>query len=98
MPALAVGLLESPTHALYVAVLYMAVQLVESYVVEPMVEAKAISLPPALIVAAQVISAMWLGPIGVLIATPLLVVLAVAVQILYQRGALGEDVSVIGTG
>lgn len=96
IPALAVGLLQSPTHALYVAALYLGVQLLESYVVEPLVEARAISLPPALIIGAQVISAVWLGAIGVLIATPLLVVVVVAVQILYQRDVLGDDVEVIG--
>lgn len=97
IPALAVGLLQSPMHALYVAALYLGVQLLESYVVEPMVEARAISLPPALIIGAQVISAVWLGPIGVLAATPLLVVVVVAVQILYQREVLGDDVKIIGS-
>lgn len=97
IPALAIALLKSPTHALYVAALYLGVQLLESYVVEPVVEARAISLPPALIVGAQVISAVWLGPIGVLIATPLLVVVVVAVQILYQREVLGDEVDVIGS-
>ncbi len=96
-PALAIGLLQSPMHALYVAVLYLGVQMVESYVVEPMVEAKAISLPPALIIAAQVITSIWLGAVGVLIATPLLVVIVVMIQIVYQRGALGDEVSVIGS-
>lgn len=97
IPALAIGLLKSPMHAVYVAALYLGVQLLESYVVEPMVEARAISLPPALIIGAQVISAVWLGSIGVLIATPLLVVVVVAVQILYQREVLGDDVDVIGS-
>jgi len=97
IPPLAVGLLKSPMHALSVAALYLGVQLLESYVVEPMVEARAVSLPPALIIGAQVISAVWLGAIGILIATPLLVVAVVAVQILYQREVLGDDVDVIGS-
>jgi predicted PurR-regulated permease PerM len=97
IPALAVGLLKSPMHALYVAALYLGVQMLESYVVEPIVEARAISLPPAMIIGAQVISAVWLGSIGVLVATPLLVVVVVAVQILYQRDVLGDDVDVIGS-
>lgn len=96
VPAVAMGLLESPMHAVYVAILYMGVQLLESYVVEPLVEARAVSLPPALIIAAQVFCVMWLGPMGVLLATPLLVVVVVAVQMLYLRDGLGETVEVIG--
>lgn len=96
IPALAVALLESPTRALYVGGVYLIVQLIESYVVEPLVEGRAVSLPPALIVISQVINTLWLGPIGVLLATPLLVVIVVSLQILYLRGVLGEDVDVIG--
>lgn len=96
IPAVAMGLLESPMHALYVALLYLGVQLLESYVVEPLVEAHAVSLPPALIIVAQVMAAVWLGPIGVVIATPLLVVVAVAVQMLYLQDVLKEEVQVIG--
>lgn len=96
IPSVAVGLLESPMHAAYVAFLYLGVQLLESYVVEPLVEAHAVSLAPALILASQVMAAVWLGPIGVVIATPLLVVVVVAIQMLYLQDALGEDVEVIG--
>jgi predicted PurR-regulated permease PerM len=97
IPAFAVALLQSPTRALYVVALYLAVQLLETYVVEPLVEARAVSLPPALIIVSQVISAVWLGPVGVLIATPLLVVVVVSLQILYVRGVLSEPVEVIGS-
>lgn len=96
LPALAIGLLKSPMHAVYVAALYLGVQLLESYVVEPLVEARAVSLPPALIIVAQVISAVWLGAIGILIATPLLVVVVVGVQMLYLHDTLGDEVDVIG--
>ena len=96
IPSVAVGLLESPMHAVYVAILYLGVQVLESYVVEPLVEAHAVSLAPALILASQVMTAVWLGPIGVVIATPLLVVVVVAVQMLYLQDALKEDVEVIG--
>ena len=97
VPAVAVGLLKSPTHGLYVAVLYLGVQLVESYVAEPVIEARAISLPPGLIIIAQIVAAVWLGTIGILLATPLLVVTVVAVQMLYLQDILDEDAPVIGS-
>lgn len=98
LPALAMGLLKSPMHGLYVVILYMGVQVLESYVVNPLVEARAISLPPALIVIAQVVAATWLGAMGILLASPLLVVVVVAIQMLYLDARLGEDVQVIGNG
>lgn len=96
IPSVAMGLLQSPLHGLYVCILYLGVQVVESYLVEPLVEARAVSLPPALIIASQVFITVWLGPIGVVIATPLLVVVSVAVQMLYLQDTLGDEVDVIG--
>lgn len=96
IPSVTMGLLQSPLHGLYVCVLYLGVQFVESNLVEPLVEARAVSLPPALIIAFQVFTTVWLGPIGILIATPLLVVVSVAVQMLYLQDALGDQVDVIG--
>jgi predicted PurR-regulated permease PerM len=90
IPAATVAFLESPNHALYVLLLYCGVQLIESYVFEPLVEGRAVSLPPALILMAQVASAVWLGAIGIVIATPLLVVIGVCVQVLYIEGQLAE--------
>lgn len=70
-------------------------QLIESYVVEPLVEGSASSLPPVdrHFPGDQCAVA---GPHRVLIATPLLVVLVVSLRILYVRGVLAEDVEVIG--
>jgi predicted PurR-regulated permease PerM len=97
IPAVAVALLQGPMQAVYVTLLYSGVQLVESYVVEPLVEARAVTLPPALIIASQVIATLWLGPIGVVLATPLLVVVVVLVQMLYIEDVLHERTDIIGT-
>ena len=97
IPAVAVALLQSPMQGAYVTLLYLGVQLVESYVVEPLVEARAVTLPPALIISGQVIATLWLGPIGVLLATPLLVVLMVMVQMLYLEDVLHERTEVVGS-
>ena len=95
-PALAVALMESPRLALSVGGLYLVTQLLESYVGEPLIEGKTLSLPPGLIILFQVVCGLWLGVLGVVIATPLLVVVMVAVQMLYVQDALGDPMPVSG--
>lgn len=97
IPAMLLGLLDSPAMAGYVALLYLVVQVVESYLVTPIIEQRAVSLPPALLIMAQLLCGVLLGLPGLLIATPLVVVAVVAVQMLYLQDILGESVAVLGT-
>lgn len=90
VPAMAVAFAVSPELALQVLALYAGLQLVETYVLDPLVEARAVELPPALVLLAQVLSVVWFGALGVLIATPLLVVVVVAVRMLYVEDRLGD--------
>lgn len=93
VPAVAVALVQSPELALQVLVLYLAIQAIETHVVDPLVEAHAVRLPPATIAIAQVLAAVWFGPVGLLIATPLLVVIVVATRMLWIEDRLGEPIS-----
>ena len=97
-PALAVALMEGPRQALYVGALYVVTQLIESYIGEPLIEGKTLSLPPALIILFQVICGLWLGVLGIVIATPLLLLFMVAVQMLYVHDVLGDSMKVAGQG
>lgn len=90
LPALAVAFVEGPRKALEVLVVYLVIQFAESYLLDPLVEARAVRLAPALVLIAQVFAVVWFGPIGVLYATPMLVVLVVAVRMLYLEDHLGE--------
>jgi hypothetical protein len=56
----------------------------------------ALSLPPAVLLTAQLASGVLFGMIGVLLATPLTVVLMVLVQMLYIRDVLGEPIQLLG--
>lgn len=96
IPALAVSLLQGPKTALYVTLFYLGIQFVESYLAEPLIEAKTVTIPPALLVLAQILSVLWLGFIGVLLATPLVIITVIAVQMLYVQRVLGEDIEVAG--
>lgn len=90
LPAIAVAFVEGPRKALEVLVVYVVIQFAETYLLDPVVEARAVRLAPALVLIAQVVTVVWFGPIGVLYATPMLVVVVVAVRMLYLQDHLGE--------
>jgi len=90
LPALAVAFTEGPQTALQVLVVYAVIQLAETYLLDPLVEARAVKLAPAMVLVAQVVAVVWFGPVAVLYATPLLVVVVVAVRMLYVEDHLGE--------
>lgn len=96
VPAVLLALMEGPTRALYVVLLYMGVQAVESYLITPLVQRRAVSLPPGLTLTAQVLAGVLLGVMGLVMATPLAAALLVVVQMLYVQDVLGDPVSVAG--
>jgi predicted PurR-regulated permease PerM len=66
-----------------VVVGYMVVQLVESYVVTPLIEQKAVSLPPALVIAFQAVMSVLFGFVGAVVASPVLAAGKTIVEMLY---------------
>ncbi|HEX5042491.1 MAG TPA: AI-2E family transporter [Candidatus Polarisedimenticolaceae bacterium] len=90
-PAVLLALVQRPSLALWVVLLYTAVQAVEAYLLTPMVERRTVSLEPALIVAAQLFAAVFLGALGVLLASPITAVVLVLVRMLYLEDVLGES-------
>lgn len=83
IPAILLALLKSPIFALYVAILYLVIQTIESYLITPLIQQKSISLPPALIVFMQLVMSLLVGSLGLALATPLLAVISVAIKQLY---------------
>ena len=93
IPAVLVGLAEGPRVALYAAGVFLVVQTLESYVLMPLVNKRAVSLLPAMTISAQILMGLLVGGLGVLFATPLVLSATVLVQMLYLEDALGEDVT-----
>ena len=89
VPAILLAFALSPEAALWTAGLYLMVQQLEGNLIEPMVQQRAVSLPPALLVFALVSGGLLFGMAGILLAAPLTVVLFVMVKRLYVREALG---------
>jgi predicted PurR-regulated permease PerM len=96
VPAVLLGFSISPTTALWVIALYLLIQQIEGNVVQPIVQRRAVDLPPALTLFALVAFGVLFGPLGVVFATPLAVVVLVAVKQLYVSDLLGETVHVPG--
>lgn len=91
VPALLLGFIDSPLMALKVLILYIVVQLIESNIVTPLIERETVELPPALTIVFQLGLAVMVGGLGLVLASPLLVVLMVVVQMLYIQDVLGDD-------
>jgi predicted PurR-regulated permease PerM len=83
IPAVLLGLMESPSTALIVACIYVGVQIIQSAVTQPVIQQKMVSLPPALTIFAQVALGMVAGFWGVLLASPIVVIVLKVVNRLY---------------
>jgi predicted PurR-regulated permease PerM len=96
VPGLILALTQSPTEALWALLVYVVVQQIEGNILMPVVQKKAVSLPPALTVFGVVAAGILFGIPGLTFAGPLLVVAFVLVKRLYVRGALGTSTPVPG--
>lgn len=87
VPAVAAAFLISPTKALSVAIFYFVLQQIQSALTVPLVERRAVNIPPAALLAWQLMLVIGFGFLGLFVATPLLAVLAVALRVLYFEPA-----------
>ena len=90
LPAVLMALSQSPTAALYTALLFLVVQQVEGHVLMPMIQKRTTSIPPALTILMILAAGSVFGFVGMVLATPLLVVVLILVQMLYVEEML-ED-------
>jgi len=90
VPAILVGFAEGPQLALYIALLFLGVQMIESYILAPLIQHRAVHLAPAAILFSQVLMGAIVGALGVAVATPLAAAVMVAVGMLYVEDALGD--------
>lgn len=89
--AVAPGLLaymKSPTLLLYVLGLYLAIHLLDGYILVPLVQRRATHLMPALTLAAQLALGLLWGILGIAVATPLVAVLLTVVRMAYVEDVL----------
>ena len=90
IPALLVALPEGPDKVLWVLALYVGLQQVESNVLVPLVQQRTAELPPVLGLFALVAFTTLFGPVGIIVAAPLTIVLIALVKKLYVEDVLGR--------
>ncbi len=96
VPAVLLALTQDTSTALYVVLLYAAIQLIEGNVLTPLVLQRAVELPPVLTITALVVLGTLFGFLGLLLATPLLATALVLVKMLYVQDVLGDPIDVSG--
>ena len=77
---LSVALLDTPWKSLAVLGLYILIQNIESYIITPSIMQKQVKLLPGLTITAQFIFTVLFGPLGLLLAIPMAVVIQVFVK------------------
>tara|TARA_R100001369_G_scaffold21881_1_gene39634 strand:- start:4753 stop:5886 length:1134 start_codon:yes stop_codon:yes gene_type:complete len=87
-PAVLIALMQGGNMFIYVLILYFAIQIVESYLITPMIEKKMVHLPPALTLFWMVLLGVLTGILGLILATPILAALIVIIKELYVKDFL----------
>lgn len=89
VPILLAAMAQGTTMMLWALGVHTVIQIVEGYVLAPLIQRHAVDLPPVLTLAAVTLFGTLFGAIGVALATPLVAVLKVAVTRLYVEDRLG---------
>jgi len=91
-PAIAMGFLDGPEKALYVALAYVVIQQVESNILQPLLMQKGLELPAVLTIFTQGVLSLVFGFMGLLVAVPMLAAVIVPIKMLYVRDVVGDKV------
>lgn len=95
IPPTLIAFTMSPTQALYVFLLYLGIQAVESYLITPVIQRRAVALPPVILILAQLIFGFFFNFLGLAIAAPFAAMLMTATKMLYVEDVLGDDVDLL---
>lgn len=97
LPILLITLIVAPKMLLWVMVMIIVVQQIESYVLAPLVQQRLVDLPPVALLLSQIIMGSLTGILGIALATPIMVVVIVWSQVLYIKFILGDyDIKIMG--
>jgi predicted PurR-regulated permease PerM len=96
VPAIAMGFLDGPEKALWVALVYLVIQQLEGNVVTPLLMKEGLDLPPVLTIIGQSAMALTFGFVGLVIAMPLLGAVMVPIKLLYVQDVVGDEVEMPG--
>ena len=90
VPGVAVAFAESSRTGLYALLLFVGIQQLEGYVISPLAMRHEIQLAPPVLLAWQLLMATAFGIPGILLATPVLAVVKVAIDFFWVEQTLGK--------
>lgn len=89
IPALLVAGLQGFGAVFYVGLVYLGAHVIEGYLLMPLVQQRAVSIPPGYLLICQALGGVIAGMLGVMLATPIALVIAVIVQVGYVGAIMG---------
>jgi predicted PurR-regulated permease PerM len=92
VPAIAMGFLDSPQKALFVALLCWGVQFLEGHILAPLLMKRGVDLPPVVTLIGLSVMALVFGFLGMVVAVPVLAAVMVAIKLLYVEDVVGDDI------
>ena len=91
VPAMLVAGLHGWDAVVYVGALYLALHIVEGYMLMPLVQHHAVSIAPGFLLIAQTLGGTVAGIMGIMLATPIALSLAIIIQISYVRDVMQHE-------
>lgn len=91
VPAILVTVSTHPESLLWVILLFTVIQTLETVFLTPMVQEKAISLPPVLTISSQILLGTYYGTLGLAVATPIMAVFIVLIKEIYIKRIENKD-------
>lgn len=91
VPAILVASTLGTSSALQVIGLYLSIHALEAYLIVPLIQRRAVALPPALGLTAVLVFGILLGVPGILLAHPLMVSVRVLIQELYRPAVVKDS-------
>jgi predicted PurR-regulated permease PerM len=90
VPAVLIALSLDPHLALYTVLLFLGIQMVHGYVIQPLIDSHTVRIAPGLIIVMQLVFGTIFGFAGIALATPLTAALMVLIKMLYVEDILGD--------
>jgi predicted PurR-regulated permease PerM len=96
IPALIFAFSMDMTTVIWTIAAAVAIQQLEGNLITPLIQRRAVSMPPVLVLFAVVVFGLLFGLLGIFLAVPLAVAITVLVKKLWIRQTLGEETKVPG--
>lgn len=93
VPAVFVALAAGFAKAIWTIAGYIGIHVVEGYLLVPLLQRRLVHIPPALILLSILVSQLLFGVVGIVFAAPIAVVAFTAINLLYVRNVLDEEVN-----